>query len=157
MRPQTHTHTHQLPLSPACPRLPSVHSREDTQCDPSPPKCLIKLRCATTFQTTCSYPLSLWLNHGLEKKREKDPLKHYGIFSPIRHALGFDQSCANTVLSNRRIDGPLIRLWFDDQAKGCGAWWCSSDPGRSLSGLSDRQAGRQSDMRPSSKQKHQNY
>lgn len=63
----TNTYTNKLPLSPDCPKLPSVHLREDTQCDPSPPKCLIKLRCTTTFQTTCSYPLSLWLNHG-EKK-----------------------------------------------------------------------------------------
>ncbi len=63
----THKRTNQLPLSPGCPGLPSVHLREDTQCDPSPPKRLIKLRCATAFQTTLSYPLSLWLNHGVKK------------------------------------------------------------------------------------------
>lgn len=32
-------------------------------------------------------------------------------------SLGFDPSCMNTELSNRRIDGPLIRLWFCDQGK----------------------------------------
>lgn len=68
-RTRTNAYTNQLPLSPGCPRLPSVHLREDTQCDPSLPKRLIKLRCVTTSQTTCSYPLSLWSNHGGGKKR----------------------------------------------------------------------------------------
>lgn len=64
IKTRTNAYTNQLPLSPGCPRLPSVHLREDTQCDPSPPKKrLIKFRCATAFRTTCSYPLSLWLNH----------------------------------------------------------------------------------------------
>lgn len=49
----------QLPQSPACPRLPSVHSREDAQRDPSPQSRLIKLRCATTFQKKKKNPLTL--------------------------------------------------------------------------------------------------
>lgn len=54
---RTNASTNWLPLSPGCPRLPSVHLREDTQCDPSPAKGFIKFRCATTFETTCFYPL----------------------------------------------------------------------------------------------------
>lgn len=71
--------------------------------------------------------------------KKRDPLKQYSIISLIRHALGFDLGCVNTELSTRKIDGPLIPLWFTDQGKGRRAWWRSADPGHSLSGLSDSQ------------------
>lgn len=40
---------------------------------------------------------------------------------------------------DREIDVPLILLWFANQGKARRAVWCSSDPGHSLSGLTDSQ------------------
>lgn len=57
----------QLPQSPACPRLPSVHARQDAQRDPSPQRRLIKLRCATTFQ---------------KKKKRKTLLPSFALLIP---------------------------------------------------------------------------
>lgn len=61
---QTQTHTYQLPLSPACPRSQTHSMTHLLQ------KWFIQLRCATTFQTTRSYP-SLILVEPRVKKRNR--------------------------------------------------------------------------------------